>query len=135
MSETHGMAQRGGNVISHSRSAPALQAHGAAGHADIFWVSMRTLFCHGFYLKNGGERSATPPTPLGDTIDAGRIARELGPPFPPISSCWFRRRLGSLFCTPNQIEAPEDIGGKKLDVSLRAFRDGLKAGRGKTSME
>ncbi|NTU49151.1 MAG: hypothetical protein HGA84_09155, partial [Syntrophobacteraceae bacterium] len=48
----------------------------------------------------------------------------------------FAAASGALFCTPDQIEVTlGSIGGKRLDVSLRAFREGLETGRGKISLD
>ena len=140
MSETHGMAQRGGNVISHLKigagfTSPMVRP----GHADIFLgLHEDAILVHGFYLKNGGRAFCNGTNSIGgDTIDASRIARELGSSVSAnLVLLGFAAASGALFCTPNQIEATlRDIGGNRLDMSLRAFREGLKSGRGKTSME
>ncbi len=132
MSETHGMAQRGGNVISHLKigsgfASPLVRP----GHADIFLGLHEDAFLvHGFYLKSGGRAfcnsTASPGT---DTIDATRIARGMGSPVSAnVVLLGFAAASGTLFCTPDHIEATlKAIGGKRLDLSLRAFHEGLGA--------
>lgn len=139
MSETHGMAQRGGNVISHLKigagfTSPMVRP----GHADVFLgLHGEALLVHGFYLKPGGRAFCDGTTAAEvETIDAGRIAGELGSPVSAnLVLLGFAAGSGALFCTPEHIEASLGaIGGKRLDVSLRAFRKGLETGRGPVTL-
>lgn len=110
ISETHGMAQRGGNVISHLKIGKreehdALEEHPNRGStSEISFVSPLirpgradvllalhpdALLAHGFYLKPRGETFCntveggrdTQDTAAGtSSLDATRIAGELGSP-------------------------------------------------------
>ena len=87
-SETHGMAQRGGTVISHLKvgdfSSPLINP----GRADgLIALKAECLHQHGGYLKPGGWAAVNSPEPLSNqtpytpaTIDADRLARELDDP-------------------------------------------------------
>ena len=93
--ETHGMAQRGGSVVSHLKIGPARSSLIRAGGAD-FLLSMdeSEAYRHLPYLKKGGmlfanARATTFPDPrvaeyldqmqiVPQAMEAGRTALELG---------------------------------------------------------
>ncbi len=87
-SETHGMAQRGGTVISHLKvgrfSSPLIRP----GHAQgLISLKAEGLEQHGDYVKPGGwmaVNSSNPPKSTSNTvlcgIDADRLAQDLNDP-------------------------------------------------------
>lgn len=87
-SETHGMAQRGGTVISHlkvGRFASPLIMPGDAG--GLIALKAEGVAMHGGYLKAGAWAAVNSPTArdAGDGVkvrccDADRLAKETGHP-------------------------------------------------------
>jgi indolepyruvate ferredoxin oxidoreductase beta subunit len=85
-SETHGMAQRGGTVVSHFKvggfSSPLIRP----GRADgVLILKAENLQQHGAFLKPGGWSvvncgGQTAPLPAGKvfSIDADDVARKIG---------------------------------------------------------
>lgn len=73
--ETHGMAQRGGSVVSHLRIGDARSSLIRAGAAD-FLLSMDESEAYRYlpYLKNGGKLFANAPS---DKFPDGRVAAYL----------------------------------------------------------
>ncbi|SPF32363.1 Pyruvate ferredoxin/flavodoxin oxidoreductase [Syntrophobacter sp. SbD1] len=144
ISETHGMAQRGGNVISHLKIGPE-DGQGPAsplirpGRADIILsLHPEAMQAHGHYLKTDGEAFCNNSDPhLAKeakeakvyTIDATGIAASLNSPLSAnLVLLGFAAASGKLFCEPAQVESA--LGGygegTRLDASLRAFRAGQK---------
>jgi indolepyruvate ferredoxin oxidoreductase, beta subunit len=159
ISETHGMAQRGGNVISHlkvgartplaghpeNRSGPVDPTHRGLiadtrfysplirpGRADILLaLHPDGLAIHRFYLKPDGLafcNLAEPAPPQERSLDATRIAAELGMPVSAnLVLLGFAVGSGRLFCTPREVERTlERPGGSRAGLNLKAFRAGLE---------
>ncbi|MFZ0613338.1 MAG: 2-oxoacid:acceptor oxidoreductase family protein [Desulfobacterales bacterium] len=82
-SETHGMAQRGGTVISHLKVGEFASPLIIPGRADgLIALKAENLTQHGGYLKPGGWATVNGPAPSGAParqfyIDADRLARTL----------------------------------------------------------
>ncbi|MCU0586945.1 MAG: 2-oxoacid:acceptor oxidoreductase family protein [Syntrophobacteraceae bacterium] len=145
ISETHGMAQRGGNVISHLKvSLRADQAGPGSpkpfvsplirpGRADVLLaLHPDGETAHGYYLKTGGITIASRPAPPGPSVlDATRMAMELGSPVSAnLVLLGFAAGLGALFCPPERVRATlERFGGRKLEISLKAYDAGWDEGR------
>ena len=156
LSETHGMAQRGGNVISHLKvwdpqaagsTAPTTStaANGKppvgftsplirAGQADVLLaLHPEALTTHGFYLNPKGTAIVNAPTANGPyTIDADRIAAEIGHAIAAnLVLLGFAAGVGALFCTAEPLrEILDALGGPRRDVNRQAFQAGLnRAGR------
>jgi indolepyruvate ferredoxin oxidoreductase beta subunit len=143
ISETHGMAQRGGNVISHLKisggdaECPRLRSPLIRpGKADLMLVLHPDgLAIHGFYLKPGGwifcNRSSVngKSDAAGETsVDANGIALELGAPVcANLVLLGYAAGSGRLFCRAEQVEATlRRAGGKRSEINLTAFRAGLQ---------
>ncbi len=85
-SETHGMAQRGGTVISHLKVGKFASPLINPGRADgLIALKAESLTQHGGYLKPGGWAAVNSSAPLEIQalsspfyIDADRLAREMG---------------------------------------------------------
>ena len=87
-SETHGMAQRGGTVISHLKVGPFTSPLINPGKADgLIALKAECLAQHGGYLKPGGWAAVNSPVPMVLaasstvlTLDADQAAREVDDP-------------------------------------------------------
>lgn len=136
LSETHGMAQRGGNVISHLKIWRKDAGAGAGytsplvrpGMADVL-ISLHpdAILAHGHFLKPGGIAFCNDPqAEAACALDATAIACELGTPVSAnLVLLGFAAGSGGLFCSPEHLEATlKRIGGKRLEASLQAFKAG-----------
>jgi indolepyruvate ferredoxin oxidoreductase, beta subunit len=134
ISETHGMAQRGGNVISHLKIADGGSGEGMSsplvrpGKADVLLaLHPDAIKAHGFYLKpDGTVISNVPDSTEKHSLNASRIAEDLGAPIAAnLVLLGFAVGSGALFCGAEQLEATlQRLGGKRLELSLKAFRTG-----------
>ena len=140
-SETHGMAQRGGIVVSHLKVGEFSSPLVRPGQADgLLALKAETVALHRHFLKGAGWIVAN-AAPLAvveadhpiATIDADPIALNLGNP-QAVNLIVLGLALavpGQLFCTAAEIE--ETIRRKLvakpalLEGALTAFRAGLKA--------
>jgi indolepyruvate ferredoxin oxidoreductase, beta subunit len=133
ISETHGMAQRGGNVISHLKvgdlgnASPLIRP----GRADIFLGLHQDAFqVHGFYLRADGKAFCnTVPGDSAHTVDATGIAADLGAPLSAnLVLLGFASASGVMFCNSEHLEAQLlRVGGKRQEINVRALKAGLKA--------
>lgn len=149
ISETHGMAQRGGNVISHLKVGsrrPSGEGEGdksgtslhtdrfvspliRPGRADILMILHPDgLKAHGFYLKPEGKIFCNTSDVAGIfSLDAAKIATDLGSPVSAnLVLLGFAAGSGSLFCKPGEVrKVLKRHGGKRLEAGLRAFDAGV----------
>jgi indolepyruvate ferredoxin oxidoreductase beta subunit len=146
-SETHGMAQRGGTVISHLKVGDFTSPLINPGRADgLIALKPESLTQHGGYLKKEGWVTVNSPSPMGVEkswhsffLDADRLARELNNPktlnllmlgfslsHPPGSDS----AAGVLYCTVDDIAAclEERLRGKPrlLESCVMALRTGAE---------
>ena len=131
-SETHGMAQRGGTVLSTIKIGPFASPLIRTGQADLgllLWES--NLPVHRSLLKDSGTWIINSPT-AGDgiRIDAAKIARELGNPvllnliLLGVAVKEKRIAFSAAECeTAIRQLAPE----KFVEQNLAAFRNGLNS--------
>jgi indolepyruvate ferredoxin oxidoreductase beta subunit len=132
-SETHGMAQRGGTVISMVKVGPFRGPLIPAGQADCgLFFHPHNLAGHRFYMKTGGAVFVNTATP-GDylNLDAGALAAAGG--LPPVAVnlilLGYAAGRGGLFAGPDLLleviaaRSPERV----RQASLRAFHAGLAA--------
>jgi indolepyruvate ferredoxin oxidoreductase beta subunit len=136
-SETHGMAQRGGTVISHLKvgdfSSPLINPARADG---IMALKAECMEQHGGYLKPGGWAAVNAASPM-DTgsspafchLDADRIARDIHDPRSVnliMLGFTLSRDSGNdtLFCSLDDIEAMLE---KRLQASPRKLKSALHA--------
>jgi len=146
-SETHGMAQRGGTVISHLKIGDFASPLISPGRADgLIALKAESLDQHGGYLKSGGWAVINGPAPLKTQeqtskqhfLDADQLARELDDPRSVnlimlgfTFACARRGTSGhnSLYCSPYDVEAVLEnrLKGKnhRQQSSLRAFKAGI----------
>jgi len=156
ISETHGMAQRGGNVISHlkaggkktSAASKDTEAGSPAdfefssplirpGRADVLLaLHPDGLTAHSYYLKADGRTFCNTPDNQGrSSINATRIAAGLDSPVSAnLVLLGFALGSGELFCPPEDVEnLIQKAGGKRQEINLMAFRAGLKEAAEKLS--
>ncbi|MBW1659357.1 MAG: 2-oxoacid:acceptor oxidoreductase family protein [Deltaproteobacteria bacterium] len=84
-SETHGMAQRGGVVLSHLKvgdfSSPLIRPLQADG---LLVLKAENMARHGFFLKPGGwavvNADGGGPGEIASAVDADRLARQIANP-------------------------------------------------------
>jgi len=147
-SETHGMAQRGGTVLSHFKvgdfSSPLIRPRQADG---LLLLKAENLAAHRNFLKSGGwavsnagpENSRQNEIPVQD-IDADSLAQEIGNPkainlivlgFALAKAGKIKPQQGKLFCTMADIKAvlKNRFGKNKkmLEASLKALEAGQTA--------
>jgi indolepyruvate ferredoxin oxidoreductase beta subunit len=144
-SETHGMAQRGGTVVSHLKigdfSSPLVRPY----HADgLIAMKPESVLQHGSFLKSGAwifvNGTGKPETGFDTySIDADSIARKAGNPKSVnlvLLGFSLRRDVlnkddGSLFCTLKDIKSvlSEQLKGKDnvLEASIKALEAGYNA--------
>ena len=147
-SETHGMAQRGGTVLSHFKvgdfSSPLVRPRQADG---LLLLKSENLAAHRNFLKSGGwaVSNAGPDNNLEneipvDDIDADSLAQEIGNPkainlivlgFALAKAGKIKTKQDKLFCTMTDIKSVlRDRFGKNkkmLAASLKALEAGSKA--------
>lgn len=139
-SETHGMAQRGGIVISHLKVGEFASPLVRPGHADgLLALKPETVALHRHFLKPRGWITANSPVlavveaehPV-ETIDADALALAMGNP-QAVNLLVLGRALsesGRLFCTVAEVESA--IRRKLADKpalqegALVALRAGMK---------
>jgi len=137
ISETHGMAQRGGNVISHLKVGRRDEATGKPsfasplirpGCADVLLgLHPDGVAAHGHFLREGGRLFGNAPRPQGASrVDASGVALRLGAPVAAnLVLLGFGAASGGLFCQCEDLEeALEELGGERLETSLKALSAG-----------
>ncbi|GAB7025008.1 indolepyruvate oxidoreductase subunit beta [Geotalea toluenoxydans] len=139
-SETHGMAQRGGIVISHLKVGDFSSPLVMPGQADgLLALKAETVALHRHFLNNGGWIVANATSlavvetehPLA-TMDADTVALAMGNP-QSVNLIVLGRALAEpdrIFCTPAEVERTihQKLAGKKkqLEGAMAAFRAGLQ---------
>jgi indolepyruvate ferredoxin oxidoreductase beta subunit len=132
-SETHGMAQRGGTVISMIKVGPFRGPLIPAGQADRgLFLHPKNLAVHRFYLREGGAVFVNTPVP-GDylSVDGRFLAASHG--LPPVAAnlilLGFAAAKGGLFAGPDLLAATIEAKTPERfrETSLRAFALGLAA--------
>jgi indolepyruvate ferredoxin oxidoreductase beta subunit len=147
-SETHGMAQRGGTVLSHFKvgdfSSPLIRPRQADA---LLLLKAENLAAHGNFLKANGwvasnagsDNKQQNKIPIHE-IDADSVAQEIGNPkavnlivlgFALAKAGKIKAKEGKLFCTMADIQSvlKNRFGKNKkmLEASLKALEAGYKA--------
>ncbi len=132
-SETHGMAQRGGAVISMVKVGPYRGPLVPAGAADLgLFLHDQNLAVHRHFVKPQGTLVVNGHT-AGNylVVDALSLAAALG--LPPVSTnlivLGFAAGLGALFCDRDLLERiiREKSPERFRDGNLKAFHAGAQA--------
>lgn len=146
-SETHGMAQRGGTVLSHFKvgdfSSPLIRPRQADG---LLLLKAENMAAHGNFLKSSGwvisnagnDDNRQNEIPVHD-IDADSLAQEIGNPkainlivlgFALAKAGKFKASQGKLFCSMTDIKSvlKSRFGQNKkmMSASLKALEAGYK---------
>lgn len=143
-SETHGMAQRGGVVVSHLKVGAFTSPLVRPGRADLLLLlTGENLLLHRHFLKPGGVvvvNGKTVPPAAAEldalVVDAYGVARELAnPQGVNLILLGFALEVAGrkgLFCSPPDISAVLErrLAEKEglLASSLRALEAGMRAG-------
>ncbi len=133
-SETHGMAQRGGAVLSMVKVG---DFHGpliAPGEAEVgLFLHADNLSVHGHYLRSGSLRFVNARDLAGyHSVDAtGLAAAAWSPAAVNLALLGYAAGKGGLFAEPAGFEAAIRMvsPAKHLDRSLAAFSAGVGASR------
>jgi indolepyruvate ferredoxin oxidoreductase beta subunit len=130
-SETHGMAMRGGSVISHVKVGAFTSPLIRMGQADCgLFLHAGGLEVHRGFLRPEGRLFVNAETDgEGNAIDAARIAREHGSSLVAnLVLLGFAVREGGLFCDAGIVEAVirRISPSKQLEMNLAGFRLGLE---------
>ena len=138
-SETHGMAQRGGTVLSHLKvgafSSPLIRAGNAGG---LLALKVSSLAQHGYYLKpgawavvNSGQDVAADADVSAYIVDAERLAKQIQNPksvnliLLGFALAAASARTGNtLFC---QMEDVETVLGLRMAKNKTMLDDAVKA--------
>ncbi len=146
--ETHGMAQRGGVVVSHLKIGDFLSPLVKPGMADILiLLKQDNLPMHSPYLKPGGTIIVNAPAAIegGGTywMDADAAAREIGQHraanliLTGFAVSALTRNSRTLFCSADDIRTvlKQKLSGrdKLLAASLSAFDYGVHCGERTTN--
>lgn len=129
-SETHGMAMRGGTVISHVKAGRFRSPIIRRGEADIgLFLRSENLEVHGHYLKpTGGMFINAATAGNGRRIDATELAKRGGSlVIANLVLLGFAAREGSLFCDAGVIEAVlrRISPPRQRDLNLKGLQWGL----------
>lgn len=147
-SETHGMAQRGGTVLSHLKvgdfSSPLIRPKQADGllvlKAENIAAHQNFLKSSGWAVVNGGHNSKQAAAIPVNNVDADTLAQEIGNPkavniivlgFALAKAGKVKSKQDKLFCTMTDIKSvlKNRFGEnrKMLEASLKALEAGHKA--------
>lgn len=138
-SETHGMAQRGGTVISHLKVGDFVSPLVRPGAAEgLIALKAEGIAAHGAFLRKGGwcvvnaAGDAPPVSGSAVNVDADAIAAELGN-LRAVNVIVLGAALasGRLFCSLEAVQAAarSRLGGrpKLLEPALAALEAGASA--------
>ena len=131
-SETHGMAQRGGTVISMIKVGPFRGPLIPPGRADVgLFLALKNLALHRYYLKADAAVFVNSPVP-GDfqNIDAQGLARQMGAAVSAnLILLGYAAGKGSLFCGPELLEQVirEKTPARFREINLKALKIGVAA--------
>ncbi len=146
-SETHGMAQRGGVVVSHLKVGGFDSPLVRTGHADLLLVlKEENVALHREFLADGGAIVVNAPIPTDagpgvrvHAVDADALALAAGSPHVAnlvLLGFAFARigggTAGGFFCAAGEIRAAlsrrQGAGGARLAASLSALDLGIAHG-------
>lgn len=133
-SETHGMAQRGGTVISMIKVGPFRGPLIPPGRADVgLFLALKNLAVHRFYLKPDAPVFVNSPVP-GDfqNIDAQGLARQLGAAVAAnLILLGYAAGKQALFCGPELLEQVirDKTPERFQEINLKAFHLGVAEAR------
>lgn len=129
-SETHGMAQRGGSVISTIKIGAFQSPLLRGGQADFgFFLHDSNLEVHSGLMAPDGKIFVNSTKPAASNIDASGLARDMGAPvLANLILLGFAVRQGGLFCSQEEVEqAVRTLSHEKFGAgNLEGLRRGLQ---------
>lgn len=130
-SETHGMAMRGGTVVSHVKTGHFKSPLIRRGQADVgFFLYHGNTEVHGGFLKQENSVFINTPVPVtSNGIDATAIAKEGGSiVIANLVLLGYALRQGGLFCDAKIVEAAirRISRPKELETNLKGLKLGLE---------
>ncbi len=133
-SETHGMAQRGGAVLSMVKVGAFHGPLISPGEAEVgLFLSAANLPVHGHYVRAEGRAFVNTTEPNGCLgVDASGLARAAGAPVAAnLVLLGYAAGMGGLFGAPALFEAGirAVTSAKFLESNLAAFSAGVEAAR------
>lgn len=134
-SETHGMAQRGGSVISMVKAGDFRGPLIPAGQADAgLFLAAQNLPVHRYFLRAGGRAFVNTAVP-GDYehVDGVTLAAQLGAPVAAnLILLGFAAGRGGLFCRPELLAQviKDKTPARFRALNEKAFQAGLAAAGG-----
>lgn len=132
--ETHGMAQRGGAVLSTVKVGPFHGPLVGPGEAEVgLFLHAENVPVHRHYLRGGGTALVNGNgLPGTDAVDADRLAAQVGQPRAAnLALLGYAAGKGVLFGGPDLFEETirTTTAAKHLDQNLKAFRAGVESAR------
>jgi indolepyruvate ferredoxin oxidoreductase beta subunit len=132
--ETHGMAQRGGTVLSLVQVGPLHGPLISPGEAEVgLFLSAASFPVHGVYVREGGRAFVNTTDPNGHlAVDASGLASAAGAPVAAnLALLGYAAGKGGLFREPALFEASIRAAtpAQHLEGNLAAFRAGVEAAR------
>ena len=133
-SETHGMAQRGGSVISMVKVGPFRGPLIPAGRGDVgLFLHAKNLAVHRYFLRDKAGIFVNAEVP-GDyqDVDASGLARQLGAPVAAnLILLGYAAAKGGLFCDADLLEQVirEKAPARFREMNLKALSTGVAAAR------
>lgn len=132
-SETHGMAQRGGAVISMVKVGPFQGPLIASGQADVgLFLQAANLNVHGVYLSSDAAVFVNTSVRVPYfCLDALSLAAEVG--LPPVNAnlilLGYAAAAGKLFCASKDLAEvlARTTASRFREASLKAFQAGCQA--------
>lgn len=131
-SENHGMAMRGGTIVSHVKVGAFQSPLVGRGQADVgLFLNRENLAIHGDMMKKTGKIFVNSGVPGQYAhCDATGLAKDAGAVVVAnLVLLGFAARTGSFFCTAEQMEdvIKRISPPKQLELNLKGFRLGLEA--------
>jgi indolepyruvate ferredoxin oxidoreductase beta subunit len=132
--ETHGMAQRGGAVLSTVKVGPFHGPLIGPGEAEVgLFLHADNLPVHGHFLRPGGMALVNGNrVSQADAVDADRLATLVGQPRAAnLALLGYAVGKGVLFAGPDVFQETirQVTPPRHLDQNLAAFRAGVEASR------
>lgn len=134
-SETHGMATRGGSVVSHVKVGGFHSPLIRSGTADVL-LALDSAYVNGYlhFLKEGGTIILNSSVDeAGMSIDATGVAAQMGiPRMSNIVLLGFALARNALFCGLETVESAigQITPQRHLEANLQALRAGFSRGPG-----
>jgi len=134
-SETHGMAMRGGSVVSHVKVGDFRSPLIRSGAADVL-LALDSAYADGHlhFLKEGGVIFLNSSAEKGTMeIDATGVAAEMEmPQMSNMVLLGFALGKKALFCRPETVESAvrQITPGRYIEANLRALQAGFSRGIG-----